>query len=153
MFHAYFSWVIDEKADRAFVQIFQQFIVNDSFYFLLQEEEKEYQFKCLLLALIFNCHTNYVGLVRSNTSRTNSVLIFKLLFIINKNILNGNASSKNANVMLKKRFFVWFRLVLSSIAIINKAKEKDTFLIIKNITITVSTLSHMLKSVKRQYKP
>ena len=55
--------------------------------------------------------------------------------------------------MLKKRFFVWFRLVLSSIAIIKKAKEKDTFLIIKNITITVSTLSHMLKSVKRQYKP
>ena len=81
------------------------------------------------------------------------MLIFKLLFIINKNILNGNASSKNANVMLKKRFFVWFRLVLSSIAIIKKAKEKDTFLIIKNITITVSTLSHMLKSVKRQYKP
>ena len=55
--------------------------------------------------------------------------------------------------MLKKRFFVWFRLVLSSIDIIKKAKEKDTFLIIKNIAITVSTLIHMLKSVKRQYEP
>ena len=54
---------------------------------------------------------------------------------------------------VKKAFFAWFRLVLSSIAIIKKAKEKDTFLIIKNITITLSTLSHMLKSVKRQYKP
>ena len=38
---------------------------------------------------------------------------------------------------VKKAFFAWFRLVLSSIAIIKKAKESENFLVFKNITITV----------------
>ena len=38
---------------------------------------------------------------------------------------------------VKKAFFAWFRLVLSSIAIIKKAKGSENFLVFKNITITV----------------
>ena len=53
----------------------------------------------------------------------------------------------------KKRFFVWFCLALSSVAIVKKAKGNDNFLIMKNIRITVSlggTLTHMLTPVPLQ---
>ena len=58
-------------------------------------------------------------------------------------------------IFFRKTFFVWFYLVLRSVAIVKKAKENGNFffLLFKNIRITVSlggTLAHMLKFVRLQ---
>ena len=54
---------------------------------------------------------------------------------------------------IKKDFFVWFRLVQSSAAIVKKAEEIGNLSILTNIRITESsggTLTHILTHVRLQ---